>query len=169
MGEEEVQGDDMFTAKILIVEDEVLIALDIKTRLGNLGYSITGVVRAAAEGLCRVAEDRPDLVLMDIRIAGEIDGIDFARQLVDEYGIAVVFLTAHSDEATLDRARRVGPFGYVVKPFHERALATAVEIALDRHRDQERLREQREWLAYATAFYNLLSDQRDTDVLPRAV
>lgn len=133
--------------KILIVEDEALTALNIETLLRELGYEVTGVSRSAEDALRRVSENTPTLVLMDIRISGEVDGIETARRILENHDIAVVFLTAASDVETMERAKQVGPFGYLVKPFHPLSLAVAIDIALNRHRTEKELRQQREWFS----------------------
>ncbi|MCS6812363.1 MAG: ATP-binding protein [Cyanobacteria bacterium] len=120
-------------AKVLIVEDKPVIALDIKQRLTRLGYEVTAIVDEMRFALESVATNPPNLILMDIRLRGEGDGIEAATQIRRDYNLPVVFLTAHADEATIDQARTAYPFGYIVKPFENRDLSTAIEIALSRH------------------------------------
>jgi len=121
-------------ARILIVEDENLVALDIERGLKRLGYSIVGVVNNGLDALQKAEEEYPDLILMDIQIKGEIDGIETSERLHRNFNIPVVFLTAHADEATLQRAKLTGPFGYVLKPFEETELHTAIQVAMQKHR-----------------------------------
>jgi diguanylate cyclase (GGDEF)-like protein len=121
------------SGRVLIVEDEAITALDLSTELSGLGYEVCGVVDTAAKALATVDRDRPALVLMDIRLANEDDGIETARQIRDRHDAAVVFLTAHSDEATLARALDVSPFGYLIKPFRARDLKVAVDLAMSKH------------------------------------
>jgi len=121
------------TARILIVEDEALVALDIEDQLRRLGYDVVGTVDDAASAIAHAAASRPDLVLMDIHLRGDADGIDAALRLRAELGIAVVFLTAFADPHALERAKHAAPHGYILKPFDERDLRTTIEIAL--HRD----------------------------------
>lgn len=123
----------MAFAKILIVEDEPIIALDIEQRLLQLGYCVTGIADSAAATWESVEQALPDLVLMDIHLYGELDGIETAVQLRDRLNLPVVFLTAHTDAVTLDRAIATHPFGYIVKPFETYNLRTAIEIALKQH------------------------------------
>lgn len=123
----------MSTAKILIVEDESIIALDIQTSLQKAGYQVVAIATTAEEALSEVAHLQPDLVLMDVHLSGEIDGVETAEQIRQNWHLPVVFLTAHADEPTLSRAKKVQPFGYILKPFEERELVTTVEIALSRH------------------------------------
>ena len=124
--------------KILIVEDERITAEDLTDILSGLGYEVSGTVASGAEAI-RIAESNPpDLVLMDIRIKGEMDGTETARILRERFDVAVVYLTAHADRETLERAKQARPIGYIVKPFHEPELHASVEIALYKHRHDRR-------------------------------
>jgi PAS domain S-box-containing protein len=134
-------------AKILLVEDEGIVALDIQSRLSNLGYTVPAACSSGEAAIEKATEMYPDLVLMDIRLKGEIDGIEAARQIQALLDIPVVYLTAHADAATVERAKQTGPFGYVLKPVEERELQTNIEMALYRHKSERRLRESRGWLA----------------------
>lgn len=127
--------------KILIVEDELIIAADIATRLSRLGYAVVGQTDQAEQAVQLVGQLRPDLVLMDIRLQGEGDGITAADTIRRQYSVPVVYLTAHADEATLQRAKVTEPFGYILKPFAERELRTVIEMALYRHAAERRLQE----------------------------
>ncbi len=120
------------TVKILVVEDEPVIALDIKQRLNHLGYQVVAIADCAESALAAVAQHQPDLALMDIRIRGEINGIATAAKVRQEYNLPVVFLTAHADAATLAQVKATQPFGYITKPFETQDLSTAIEIALSR-------------------------------------
>ncbi len=120
-------------SKILIVEDEAIVAHDIQLQLANLGYETFGPAARAEEAIALAGEVRPDLVLMDIRLGGEIDGVAAAQIIRERFAVPVVFLSAHSDEATLVRAKRTNPFGFIIKPFLERSLYVAIEMALYRH------------------------------------
>lgn len=131
---------------ILVVEDEAIIAEDLRTTLQGLGYVVANTAASAEEALQSVAERRPDLALLDIRIKGEIDGISTADRL-RELGIPVIFLTSYSDESTLQRARAAQPFGYLLKPFDERTLRAAIEMALHKHAMEERLADRERWLS----------------------
>lgn len=126
--------------KILIVEDESIIALDIKKSLLKAGYIVLGVAASAVEALDQVKQLQPDLVLMDVQLQGEMDGIETAARIKECCNIPVVYLTAHADENTLSRAKRTAPFGYVLKPFEDRELTTAIDIALHRHQAEEQIR-----------------------------
>ena len=134
-------------AKILVVEDENVIAQEIENSLRELGYEVLGRASSADEALRGVADSRPDIVLMDIQLRGLRDGIQTAEELRDRFRIPVVFLSAHADEVTLKRAKRSSPYGYVVKPVKTSALRSALEIALERHALETRVRESERWLS----------------------
>jgi CheY-like chemotaxis protein len=132
----------MTKGNILIVEDEALIALDLRRRLEDSGYDVIGTAASAAEALEALERESPDVVLMDIHLQGKVDGIEAARALKSKWDIPVVFLTAHSDEPTLQRAKVAEPHGYLLKPFKDRELKIAIDIALYKHRaeaEQRRL------------------------------
>lgn len=120
----------MAKAKILVVEDESIIAMDIAMSLESLGYEVTATVPSGEQAIEKVAEDKPDLIFMDIVIKGEMDGIETAGRIHSQFNIPVVYLTAYADEKTLERAKITGPFGYITKPFEDTDLRVAVEIGL---------------------------------------
>jgi PAS domain S-box-containing protein len=130
--------------EILVVEDEAIVAEDIRATLEGLGYSVARVASSADEAIRAASEDRPALALLDIRIQGGKDGIEAANRL-REMGVPVVFLTSYSDDATLRRAKTVEPFGYLLKPFNERELRATIEVALYKHAIEERLAERERW------------------------
>jgi PAS domain S-box-containing protein len=134
-------------ARILVVEDEAIVAKDIETCVARLGYEFAGRARSAAEAIRQAIERKPDLVLMDIRLEGSLDGV-FAAQEIRRHAddVAVVYLTAYADDDTLQRAKITEPFGYILKPFDERELRTTIEMALYKHRMERRLRESERWL-----------------------
>jgi len=132
--------------QILVVEDELILAEDIKNTLTALGYSVPDIVVSGEEAVRQTDKLRPDLVLMDIRLHGKMDGITAAEQIQVSFNIPVIYLTAFSDNATLQRAKITEPFGYVVKPAETRDLHVAVEMALCRHRLETRLKESERWL-----------------------
>jgi len=127
--------------RILVVEDEGIVAWDIQKSLGDLGFEVTGVAGTAEEALKLASESRPDLVLMDIHIRGPEDGIAAAEALRTRFGMAVVYLTAHGDAETIERARRTAPLAYLIKPFKKTELYSSVQIALARHQLELQLRE----------------------------
>ncbi len=126
---------------ILIVEDEWVIALDIKQHLNKLGYSVSGTANSAEKALELVAKAKPDLVLMDIYLQGNKSGIEAADQIRQQFQLPVVFLTAHADEATLTEAIATHPYGYIVKPFEEQDLIIAIQVALANHRAEQAVRQ----------------------------
>jgi PAS domain S-box-containing protein len=128
-------------ASVFIVEDELIEAEDIRQTLQTQGYSVAGIARSGESALETLKNLHPDLVLMDIHLAGTMDGIDTAEQIHILYSIPVIFLTAHADETTLSRAKVTEPYGYVLKPFDERELHSAIEMALYKHRMEKRAKE----------------------------
>ncbi len=130
--------------RVLVVEDESVVALDARLRLEGLGYAVVGVADNAADALGLAARENPDLVLMDIRIKGETDGIAAAEALRDMSDVPVVFATAYADEDTLSRAKTSSPYGYIVKPFQERELRIVIELALAKHEYEKGMREARD-------------------------
>lgn len=130
----------MSTAKILIVEDSGIVAVHIQSLLRNLGYDVVAVVAAGEKAVALAGESQPDLVLMDIQLAGEMDGVEAAEEIRRRYGIPAIYLTAYSDTVTLERAKITEPLGYIVKPFEQRDLQIAIEMALYRHRMEQELR-----------------------------
>lgn len=153
----------MSTARVLIVEDESIIALDIQTSLQAAGYQVVSIAATAEEAIQDTAHLQPDLVLMDIRLDGEIDGVETAKQIWQTWQIPVVFLTAHADENTLTRAKATQPFGYILKPFDDRELITTIEIALSRHKAeaaiQAALEREREMNELKSRFVSVVSHE----------
>ena len=126
--------------RILVVEDELIIAKGIEKRLKLLGYAVTDTVPSGEEAVAKAQETLPDLILMDINLQGGMDGITAADQIRSQVDIPVIFLTAYADSATLARAKISEPFGYIVKPFQDITLTSAIEMALYKHRMESRLR-----------------------------
>jgi len=137
----------MHDIRILVVEDESLVAKDIQNMLKSLGYNVIGVVSTGEEAVQIAETMAPDLVLLDIVLKGEIDGIMAAETIWDKFGIPVVYLTAYADETTLQRAKVTGPFGYILKPFDERELQTTIEMAFYKARMDRKMQEREEWLS----------------------
>ena len=131
----------MIQAKILIVEDDRIVARDIQQQLARIGHVAVGITARGEDVATLVLENRPDLVLMDIRLEGKLDGIDVAHQIHERLGIPVIFLTAYADEETVRRARVTEPFGYLLKPFEDSQLRTTIEMALYKHAAERKLRE----------------------------
>ena len=136
----------MAYAKILIVDDEVVVAEAIRRQLRSLGYLVVGLVSTGAEAVQLAAEHRPDLILMDIRLKGPMDGIEAAAMIQSRYSIPVIYLTAFSDEETLERARPTLPLAYLIKPFVSSDLRAAVALALFRHRVSGMAEQRGRWL-----------------------
>ena len=120
-------------ARILIVEDQPINALGLKRELVTLGHEVVGIAASASEAIRGASELKPELILMDIGLAGDIDGIAAATVIRGQENIPVVFLTSYSDDATLDRAMKASPFGYILKPFETREVEAAIRVALYRH------------------------------------
>ena len=137
----------MSRSSILIVEDQRVVAEDIKQSLSQMGYDVSGIVSSGEEVAAAVESRKTDLVLMDIMLKGRMNGIDAAGQLNNHFDIPVVYLTAYADEDILKRAKTTEPYGYIVKPFDERELKVSIEIALYKHRMERKLKENREWFA----------------------
>jgi two-component system cell cycle sensor histidine kinase/response regulator CckA len=137
----------MNETRILIVEDDNIIALELADRLRELGYSVCGQVASGEDAIAQAGELRPDLVLMDIRLKGALDGVQATAEIRDRFDLPVVYLTAYADADTLQRAKATEPYGYILKPFEERELHTAIEIGLYKHRMEARLRASEQWLS----------------------
>lgn len=137
----------MKSTKILLVEDETIVARDIEHMLRELGYKVVSVLADGLQSVEASKKLKPDIVLMDIRLKGEIDGIDAAHQIYNELNIPVVYITAHADTNTVKRAKITEPFGYILKPFDEKELQTAIEIALYKFEMQINLKERERWLS----------------------
>ncbi|MDY0170056.1 MAG: response regulator [Thermoguttaceae bacterium] len=136
----------MSKTKILIVENEAIVAEDLAGKLRRLGYEVAGIASEGQQAVALACGERPQLVLMDISLDGPMDGIKAADTIRRQRDVPVIYLTAHGDPATLTRAKITDPFGYILKPFDERDLATQIELALYKHRADRELRQQREWL-----------------------
>jgi CheY-like chemotaxis protein len=121
-------------SRILIVEDEMLISMEIKETLIRLGYDVAGQVITGQAAIDEAEKKEPDLILMDIRLQGEMDGIEAARTIKEKCGIPIIFLTAHSDKNTLERAIAISPSGYLIKPFNDREMFSNIEMSLHKAR-----------------------------------
>lgn len=127
--------------KIMVVEDEVVIAMRLQQRLTEMGYDVPGVAYSGEEAVEKARRLRPDLILMDIRIPGKLDGIDVAEILRAELDVPVIFLTAFSEEKIIERAKKAEPYGYILKPFQDRELRAAIEVAFYKKEMEKALRE----------------------------
>jgi signal transduction histidine kinase len=139
------------TDKVLIVEDEKIIAMELEQQIKQLGYDVVGPVASAEAALKNAEIDRPDLVLMDIRIQGPADGIETAETIRYRFDIPVIYLTAHADQTTIQRAKMTEPLGYLLKPWREHELQAAITVALHKHKMNKALEQrQADFLAMLT-------------------
>ncbi|WP_232727978.1 MULTISPECIES: response regulator [Methanobacterium] len=129
---------------IMLVEDEIIVAADVKNRLENMGYEVLGIFDTGEEAIEKAGELKPNLVLMDIVLKGDMDGIDAAQKIRELFDIPIIYLTAYSDEKTLQRAKVTEPFGYVLKPFEDREIQSAIEMAIYKHKMEQQLKESEE-------------------------
>lgn len=136
----------MTKTKILIVEDESIVAIDIQDSLTHLGYDVPHIVDTGTEAIQMAQAFIPDLVLMDIHLKGEMDGIEAAEYIYHQLNIPIIYLTANADETTFAKAKLTGPFGYLLKPFQETELHTTIGIALYKHQVDQALKEQKQTL-----------------------
>ena len=141
------------TKRIMIVEDESVISLDIKNSLIRLGYGIAGTAASGDSALTQIQNSRPDLILMDIHLKGTMSGIDVSEKVKEAFQIPIVYLTANADSHTFKEANQTDPYGYLLKPFDEKELEIAIEIALHKHAKEQTIRSSEHW--YATAFQSL--------------
>jgi two-component system cell cycle sensor histidine kinase/response regulator CckA len=137
----------MTATRILIVEDELIVALDMQRTLERLGYGVVGIVSTGAAAITETTEAKPDLVLMDIKLDGDIDGIQAATQIREFSDVPIIYITAYADDHTLARAKMTAPFGYLLKVFEDRELQVSIEMALARYDVERKLREHEQWLA----------------------
>lgn len=144
---------------ILVVEDESIVAKDIQNSLKKLGYSVMGITDNGEEALKLIEDDQPDIVLMDIMLKGHMSGIDTATLIKEKYDIPVIYLTAYADESTLNKAKITEPHGYIIKPFKEVDLHTAIEMAMYKHGKEKEIKKERDML------YSLVENKTDKDVV----
>jgi len=136
----------MSDTNILIVEDESIVAADLERKLKKIGYGVAGIASRGEQAVEMSLSLKPQLVLMDIRIEGTMDGIETAEAIRSRCDVPIVYLTAHSDRATFSRAKMTGPFGYILKPYDDRELVTQIELGIYKHNVEMQLHQQREWL-----------------------
>jgi CheY-like chemotaxis protein len=158
-------------ARILVVEDEMIVSADIEMQLSDLGYSEVAVAASGKIALSKVLEFRPNLVLMDINLDGRMDGIETATVLKQRFKVPVIYLTAYADQATLDRAKTTHPYGYIVKPFSQGDLQASIEMALYRL-EIEREQDESQELSAVQSVVKVLEQRRNDlddalDVLKR--
>jgi PAS domain S-box-containing protein len=137
----------MAKAKIMIVEDDRIVAEDIQDSLKKMGYTVSAIVSFGKEAIKRAKEDSPDLVLMDIVLSGEMNGTEAAYLIRSQFNIPIVYLTAYADEQVMERAKITEPYGYIIKPFEDRELKITIEIALYKHGMEKKLKESEAWFS----------------------
>lgn len=136
----------MLKINVLVVEDESIVSKDIQHSLKKLGYTVVGAAATGEKALELAREEQPDIVLMDIMLKGEMNGVEVAEIVHRELNIPVIFLTAYADEATLSKAKITEPYGYIIKPFKEIDLHTSIEMAIYKHQKERELEKERDLL-----------------------
>jgi DNA-binding LytR/AlgR family response regulator len=147
----------MAKTKILIVEDENIVAKDLESILQDLGYKVIGIVSNAIDAITMTALHKPNLVLMDIMIKGKTSGIEAAKEIKSKYDIPVVFLTAYADDKTIDNAKDAFPYGYIIKPFKEKELETTIEMAINKYDEDKNVKKERD------LYHSLISQKSSND------
>jgi CheY-like chemotaxis protein len=137
--------------RIVIVEDEGVVALQIRDALQGLGYEVPNAALSGEEAVTRVLDTEPDLVLMDIHLKGKLSGIEAARRIRNRLDVPIVYLTAHSDTETLAQAQLTEPYGYVLKPFEEKSLHAIIQMSLMKHARTRAVRENGWWMSAVAA------------------
>ena len=143
--------------RILIVEDENIVAKDIENIVKNLGYIPVDITHTGKKAIEIVEEKKPDIVLMDIKLKGSMSGIEAADVIREKYLIPVIYLTAYADDATLKKAKITQPYGYIIKPFKEKDIQTAIEMAIYKHEKDIQVKKERDF------FYSIVSDKQNDD------
>ena len=126
--------------KILIVEDEMIIAANISLQLSSLGYEVTGIIPRGGEALIHIEQQQPDILLLDINLKGDIDGIETAQLMQKSFNIPVIYLTANTDEAHFNKAKSTNPYAFISKPFKKLDLQRAVELTVNRLKTEKELK-----------------------------
>ncbi|NQV51559.1 MAG: response regulator [Flavobacteriales bacterium] len=145
--------------EILVVEDESIVAKDIQICLKKLGYEVVGIVSSGEDAVSKAREMEPDLIMMDIMLKGEMSGIEAASIIRKTQDIPVIFLTAYTDRDTVDRAKESEPFGYIIKPFKEIDIQTAIEIALYKHSRELEVKKERD------LYYSMVEKNDSPDMM----
>lgn len=149
----------MAKTNILVVEDESIVAKDIQHSLKKLGYLVVDLCSTGEQAIQSTEEKKPDLVLMDIMLKGEMSGIEAANVIRERYNIPVIFLTAYADESTFSKAKVTEPYGYIIKPFKEIDLHTSIEMALYKHEKATEVKKERDFL------YNIVESKDSKDII----
>jgi DNA-binding LytR/AlgR family response regulator len=149
----------MSKTNILVVEDESIVAKDIQHSLKKLGYIVVGICSTGEDAIKVTEEVKPDLILMDIMLKGDMSGIDAATHIREKYNIPVIYLTAYADESTLSKAKVSEPYGYIIKPFKEIDLHTSIEMAIYKHSKETNVRKERDFL------YSIVENKESKDII----
>lgn len=149
----------MSKTNILIVEDESIVAKDIQHSLKKLGYTVVGICSTGEDAIRTAEELKPDLVLMDIMLKGDMSGIEAAAQIREKYNLPVIYLTAYADESTLSKAKVSEPYGYIIKPFKEIDLHTSIEMAIYKHEKETDVKKERDFL------YSIVENKESKDII----
>jgi DNA-binding LytR/AlgR family response regulator len=149
----------MSKTNILIVEDESIVAKDIQHSLKKLGYTVVGMCSTGEDAIKTAEEVKPDLVLMDIMLKGEMSGIEAAGQIREKFNIPIIYLTAYADESTLSKAKVSEPYGYIIKPFKEIDLHTSIEMAIYKHEKETDVKKERDFL------YSIVENKESKDII----
>ncbi len=136
----------MTKTNVLIVEDEIIVAKNTEAMLRGLDYNVMGICTSGEKALIAVADKKPDVILMDIVLEGDIDGIQTAAKILKKTEVPIIFATSYSDDKTLRRAKETAPYGYIIKPFQKKELLAGIEIALERYALEQKLRENEQLL-----------------------
>lgn len=148
-----LQAGSMTRPRILIVEDDAIIAMEIAERLTNLDYDVLGIVATGENAVDQSFIDTPDLILMDIRLQGTLDGTEAAARICQKLDIPIIFITAYSDRETRNRAKQILSYGYIIKPFNDQQLVCAIDMAISNHDLHVRVKESEE--KFHTLFENI--------------
>ncbi len=149
----------MSKTNVLIVEDESIVAKDIQHSLKKLGYIVVGICNTGQDAIKTATDVKPDLVLMDIMLKGDMSGIDAASEIREKLNIPIIYLTAYADEATLSRAKVSEPYGYIIKPFKEIDLHTSIEMAIYKHEKETNIKKERDFL------FSIVENKESKDML----
>ncbi len=149
----------MSKTNILIVEDESIVAKDIQNSLRKLGYIVVGICSTGEDAIKATEELKPDMILMDIMLKGDMSGIEAATQIREKHNIPVIYLTAYADESTLSKAKVSEPYGYIIKPFKEIDLHTSIEMAIYKHGKETDIKKERDFL------YSIVENKETKDII----
>ncbi|MEM7162608.1 MAG: response regulator [Bacteroidota bacterium] len=149
----------MSKTNVLVVEDESIVSKDIQLSLEKLGYNVVGSADTGEKAISLATSLEPDVVLMDIMLKGEINGIEAAQSIKSEMSVPVIYLTAYADEGTLSRAKITEPYGYIIKPFKEIDIHTSIEMAIYKHNKEKEVRKERDML------YNIVEGKENQDII----